>query len=130
MTLPSELLPAMQHYALFAAALALFSLSLTHVKRRFSVWVWLVVVVLPIAQIAWSLWETIEAVAAHGQRQPPAGGHAAWLIVAQALLHGLAIVVVLAVVLYVAVVSRSGDDLPRRVRIEPTVGGPGGEAKP
>ena len=126
MTLPSELLPAMQHYALFAAALALFSLSLTHVKRRFSVWVWLVVVVLPIAQIAWSLWETIEAVAAPGQMQPPAGGHAAWLIVAQALLHGLAIVVVLAVVLYVAVVSRSGDDLPRRVRIEPTVGGPGG----
>ena len=126
MTLPSELLPAMQHYALFAAALALFSLSLTHVKKRFSVWLWLVVVVLPIAQIAWSLWETIEAVAAHGQPQPPAGGHAAWLIVAQALLHGLTIVVVLAVVLYVAVVSRSGNDLPRRVRIEPTVEGPGG----
>lgn len=35
----------MQHYALFAAALALFSLSLTHVKRRFGIWVWLMVMV-------------------------------------------------------------------------------------
>ena len=52
MTLSSELLPAMQHYALLAAALALFSLSLTHVKRRFGAWVWLTIVVLPVSQMA------------------------------------------------------------------------------
>ena len=36
MTLSSEFLPVMQHYALLAVALTLFSLSLAHVKRRFS----------------------------------------------------------------------------------------------
>ena len=59
MTLSSELLPAMQHYALLAAALALFSLSLTHLKKRFSVWLWLMIVMLPVTQMAWSLWETV-----------------------------------------------------------------------
>ena len=114
MTLSSELLPAVQHYALFAAALTLFSLSLTHVKRRFGSWVWLLVVALPVGQITWSLWETIsEVVASEGQ--------GAWRIVVQALAHGLAIVLVLVVVLCIA--SRSSNDLPRRVRLEPTVDG-------
>ena len=126
MTLPSELLPAMQHYALFAAALALFSLSLTHAKKRFGIWVWLLIVVLPVAQIAWSLWETVSEVVAAANSastdgQPPAGSDAV-LIVVQALFHGLAIAVVLAVVLCLA--SRSSNKLPRRVRLEPTVGNP------
>ena len=72
MTLSSELLPAMQHYALLAAALALFSLSLTHLKKRFSVWLWLMIVMLPITQMAWSLWETVVEVAAVGR---PSGRH-------------------------------------------------------
>ena len=67
MTLSSELLPAMQHYAVLAAALALFSLSLTHLKWRFPIWVWLVAVALPVIQIAWSLWETIGEVVAPGR---------------------------------------------------------------
>ena len=125
MTLSFELLPAMQHYALLAAALALFSLSLTHVKKRFSVWVWLMIVVLPVVQMAWSLWETIyEVVAAASLStggQPPVD-HAVWLTVVQALVHGLAIVLILVVVLHIA--SRSSNDLPRRVRLEPTVGAP------
>lgn len=73
MTLPSELLPAMQHYALFAAALALFSLSLTHARRRFGIWVWLLIVVLPVAQIAWSLWETVSEVVAAATLQALTG---------------------------------------------------------
>ena len=113
MTLSSELLPAMQHYALFAAALALFSLSLTHVKKRFGIWVWFLVVVPPVAQITWSLWETISEVVA-------VESHAAWRIVVQVLAHGVAILFVSVVVLYMA--SRSRDDLPRRVRLEPTIG--------
>lgn len=127
MTLSSELLPAMQHYALLAAALALFSLSLTHVKRRFGVWMWLMIVVLPVSQMAWSLWETIYEVAAvqsasgqHGQ--PPLGSQAAWTIVVQALVHGLAILLVLTVVLRTA--SRSRNELPRRVKLEPTIDRP------
>lgn len=126
MTLPSELLPAMQHYALFAAALALFSLSLTHAKRRFGIWVWLLIVVLPVAQIAWSLWETVSEVIAAANAAStdgyPAGSDAV-LIVVQALFHGLAIAVVLAVVLCLASQPNS-NKLPGRVRLEPTVGGP------
>ena len=118
----------MQHYALFAAALALFSLSLTQSKKRFGVWVWLAIVVLPVIQMAWSLWETIwEAVAAQSANGQPArefGNHAAWLIVVQALAHGIAIVLVLAVVLCIASASRSSSKLPTRVRLEPTVGHP------
>ena len=124
MTLSSELLPAMQHYALLAAALALFSLSLTHVKRRFGVWVWLMIVVLPVSQMAWSLWETIYEVAAvqSTSGQPPLGSQAAWTIVVQALVHGLAISLVLTVVLRIA--SRSENELPRRVKLEPTIDRP------
>lgn len=124
MTLPSELLPAMQHYALLAAALALFSLSLTHIKKRFSVWVWLMIVMLPVTQMAWSLWETVVEVAAVGRPsgQPPLEGHAAWIVVVRALLHGLAILIVLAVVLRIA--SRASNELPRRVKLEPTVAPP------
>ena len=126
MTLSADLLPAMQHYALFAAAFALFSLSLTHVKRRFGIWVWLMVmvVVLPVFQMAWSLWETIrEVVAVEGiVGQSPRGSHAAWWIVAQALVHGVTILLVLLVVLCIA--SRTSSELPRRVKLEPTVGGP------
>lgn len=121
MTLSSELLPAMQHYALLAAALALFSLSLTHVKRRFGAWVWLMIVVLPVSQMAWSLWETIYEVAAVQSGQPPLG-QAAWTIVVQALVHGLAISLVLTVVLRIA--SRSRNELPRRVKLEPTIDRP------
>lgn len=66
MTLSSDLLPAMQHYALLAAALALLSLSLANVKRRPGVWVWYLVLLLPVAQIGWSLWETIREVNAAG----------------------------------------------------------------
>ena len=124
MTLSSELLPAMQHYALLAAALALFSLSLTHTKRRFSVWVWVMIVVLPFTQMAWSLWETVYEVAAVGRSsgQPSLAGHAAWIVVVRALLHGLAILLVLAVVLRIA--NRSSNELPRRRRLEPTVAPP------
>lgn len=123
MTLSSELLPAMQHYAVLAAALALFSLSLTHLKRRFPIWVWLVVVVLPVSQIAWSLWETIDEIAPRSVNgQPPLESDAAGLIVLQALVHGVAIALVLVVVLWIA--SRSNHELPRRVRLEPTVGSP------
>ena len=126
MTLSSELLPAMQHYALFAAALALFSLSLTHVKRRFGIWVWLMVmvVVLPVFQMAWSLWETIRAaVAVEGiAGQPPLGNGTTWWIVAQALVHGVTILLVLLVVLCIA--SRTSSQLPKRVRLEPTIGRP------
>ena len=124
MTLSSELLPAMQHYALLAAALALFSLSLTHVKRRFGAWVWLTIVVLPVSQMAWSLWETIYEVAAvqSTRGQPPLGSQAAWTIVVQVLVHGLAILLVLTVVLRIA--SRSGNELPRRVKLEPTIDRP------
>ena len=123
MTLSSELLPAMQHYALLAAALALFSLSLTHVKRRFGVWMWLMIVVLPVSQMAWSLWETIyEAAAVQSTSGQPLGSQAAWTIVVQALVHGLAILLVLTVVLRIA--SRSGNELPRRVKLEPTIDRP------
>ena len=123
MTLSSELLPAMQHYALLAAALALFSLSLTHVKRRFGVWMWLMIVVLPVSQMAWSLWETIcEAAAVQSTGGQPLGSQAAWTIVVQALVHGLAISLVLTVVLRIA--SRSRNELPRRVKLEPTIDRP------
>ena len=124
MTLSSELLPAMQHYALLAAALALFSVSLTHVKRRFGAWVWLTIVVLPVSQMARSLWETIyEAAAVQSTGgQPPLGSQAAWTIVVQVLVHGLAILLVLTVVLRIA--SRSGNELPRRVKLEPTIDRP------
>ena len=123
MTLSSELLPAMQHYALLAAALALFSLSLTHVKRRFGVWMWLMIVVLPVSQMAWSLWETIyEATAVQSASQPPLESQAAWTIVVQALVHGLAILLVLTVVLRIA--SRSRHELPRRVKLEPIIDRP------
>ena len=123
MTLSSELLPAMQHYALLAAALALFSLSLTHVKRRFGVWMWLMIVVLPVSQMAWSLWETIyEAAAVQSTSGQPLGSQAAWTIVVQALVHGLAILLVLTVVLRIA--SRSRHELPRRVKLEPTIDRP------
>ena len=123
MTLSSELLPAMQHYALLAAALALFSLSLTHVKRPFSVWVWITIVVLPFIQMAWSLWETIcEVVAVESTRQPPLGSHAAWIVVVQALVHGLAILFVLVMVPHIA--RRSRNELLGRRRREPTIGHP------
>ena len=123
MTLSSELLPAMQHYALLAAALALFSLSLTHVKRRFGVWMWLMIVVLPVSQMAWSLWETIyEAAAVQSTGGQALGSQAAWTIVVQALVHGLAISLVLTVVLRIA--SRSRNELPRRVKLEPTIDRP------
>lgn len=121
MTLPSELLPAMQHYSLLAAALTVFTLSFKHVKRPLGTWVWLVVFLLPIIQIAWSLWETINEVAGvegtYGQ--PPLGSHST-LIVVQALIHGLAISLVSAMVLYIA--NRSHNKLPRRVKLEPTIG--------
>ena len=120
MTLSSEMLPAMQHYALLAAALALFSLSLTHLKRRFSIWVWLVVVVLPFIQMAWSLLETIsEVVAVEGIKLE---SREVCLIVGQALAHGVAIVLVLVVVLRIA--SQSKNEMPKRVRLEPTIGPP------
>lgn len=122
MTLSSELLPAMQHYALLAAALALFSLSLTHLKKRFSVWMWLMIVVLPTTQMAWSLWETIYAAVGRPSGQPSLGGDAAWTVVVQALLHGLAISLVLVTVPRIA--SRSHRELPRRRRLEPTIGPP------
>ena len=115
MTLSTDLLPAMQHYALFAAALTLFSLSLTHVKRRFGLWVWFLVLALPVFQIGWSLWETIEEVEA-------AGSHAASWIIFRAVLHGLAITFVSGVVLVVA--SRPGDDFPKRVKFKLTISGP------
>lgn len=115
MTLSSDLLPAMQHYALLAAALALFSLSLTHLRKRPGVWVWFVVVSPPVAQILWSLWETIREVDAGGKQA------ASWII-AQALAHGLATLIVSVAVLWVA--TRSRHELPRRVRLEPTVGRP------
>ena len=116
MTLSSEFLPAMQHYALLAVALTLFSLSLAHVKRRFSNWLWLVLMAPPIAQMEWSLWEAISGtVAADGTDSQP-------LIVLQALAHGIVIVLVLAVALYIA--SQSSNKLPRRVRLGPTVGLP------
>lgn len=115
MTLPSELLPAAQHYAVLGAALTLFSLSIAHSKLRFGTFVWLCVVTLPMVQIAWSLWETIcEALAA--------GEHASLSIVVRSLAHAVAIVIVLGVVLRIA--GRSSNDLPKRVRLEPTVGTP------
>lgn len=116
MTLSSEVLPAMQHYALLAVALALFSLSLTHVKRRFSKWLWLVLMAPPVAQMEWSLWEVIWGAAAvdSANGQP--------LVVIQAMAHGMAIVLVLALVLYIA--NQSTNELPRRVRLEPTVSPP------
>ena len=115
MTLSTDLLPAMQHYALFAAALALFSLSLTHVKTQFGVWVWFAVIALPVFQILWSLWQTIEKVEA-------AGSDGAFRIIPQALIHGFAILLVSAAAL--AVASRARSDFPKRVRFEPTVGSP------
>ena len=115
MTLSTDLLPAMQHYALFAAALALFSLSLAHVKRQFGVWVWFAVIALPVIQIVWSLWETIEEVEA-------VGSHGASRIILQALIHGFAILLVSVAVLVVA--SRVRSNFPKRVRLEPTIGGP------
>ena len=113
MTLSSELLPAVQHYALLAAGLTLFSLSLTHVKQRFSRWLWPLLMALPIAQMEWSVWETISsAIAAdEADRQLP--------IAFQALVHGIAIWLILAVVLYMA--NQPGQELPRRVKLEPTV---------
>ena len=51
MTLPSELLPAAQHYALLAVAVTLLSLSVTHFKWQLSVWWWLVMMVLPVVQM-------------------------------------------------------------------------------
>lgn len=112
MTLPSELLPAAQHYVVLGAALTLFSLSIAHGKKRFGPWVWLCIVALPIGQINWSLWETIREVLA-------AGNHAA---VFQSLAHAVAILFVLWMVLCMA--GRSSNDLPKRVRLEPTVGQP------
>lgn len=82
------------------------------------------VVVLPVFQMAWSLWETIrEVVAVEGiAGQPPLGNGAAWWIVAQALVHGVTILLVLLVVLCIA--SRTSSELPRRVKLEPTIGRP------
>lgn len=114
MTLSSDLLPAMQHYALLAAALALLSLSLANVKRRPGVWVWYLVLLLPVAQIGWSLWETIREVNA-------AGGHAARWTIVQAVGHGVATLLVSVTLLYIA--TRSAH-LPRQVRLEPTVAPP------
>ena len=123
MTLTSELLPATQHYALLAVAVTLFSLTTTQFKVRLNVWVWLAMVVLPVAQMAWSLWETVwEAVLGQstlGQPVHEPGSYAAWAIVVQALAHGVAIALVLAVVLHV--VGQTRDAMPRRVRLEPTV---------
>ena len=116
MTLSSELLPAVQHYALLAAGLTLFSLSLAHVKRRFSRWLWPMFMALPVAQMEWSLWETVSSTVAadSAERQP--------LIAVQALVHGIAIGLVLVMVLHIA--NRSGSEPPRRVRLEPTVSPP------
>ena len=80
------------------------------------------IVVLPVSQMAWSLWETIYEVAAVQSGQPPLGSQAAWTIVVQALVHGLAISLVLTVVLRLA--SRSRNELPRRVKLEPTIDRP------
>lgn len=82
------------------------------------------IVMLPVTQMAWSLWETVVEVAAVGRPsgQPPLEGHAAWIVVVRALLHGLAILIVLAVVLRIA--SRASNELPRRVKLEPTVAPP------
>ena len=115
MTLSTDLLPAMQHYALFAAALALFSLSLSHVKRQFGVWAWFLVIALPVFQIVWSLWETIEEVEA-------VGSDGAFRIILQALVHGFAILLVSVAVLVVA--NRARSSFPKRVRFEPTIGSP------
>ena len=120
MTLTSELLPATQHYALLAVAVALFSLTITHFKTRLNVGVWLAMVVLPAAQLAWSLWETIWETVVGTPHE--IGSHAAWAIVVQTLAHGVAIALVLAVVLHVLRQPRGG--MPRRVRLEPTVQSP------
>ena len=113
MTLPSELLPAAQHYAVLGAALTLFSLSIAHSKMRVTILVWLCVTTLPMVQIAWSLLETI-------REALNAGDHASLSIVVRSLAHAVAIVIVLAVVLHIA--GRSSNDSPKRVRLEPTVG--------
>ena len=115
MTLTSDLLPAAQHYALFAAALTLFSLSITRDKMQYGTFVWICIIALPVLQIAWSLWETIREVLADGSRAAPC-------IVIQALVHATAIVIITLATL--GMVGQSRNDLPRRVRLEPTIGQP------
>ena len=123
MTLTSELLPAIQHYALLAVSVTLLSLTITQSKRRLPTWVWLAMVVLPVAQMAWSLWETVweTLVGENTVGQAPAElGSDAVAIVVQTLAHGLAIALVLAIVLHV-VRQTSAGAMPKRVRLEPTV---------
>lgn len=126
MTLPSELLPATQHYALLAVAVTLFSLSVTHFTWRSSLWVWLAMVLLPVTQMAWSLGETIWAtVVGEGTFGQPLRGlerDLAWATVVRALAHGVAIGLVVVVVLHA--IRHHGGRIRRRVRLEPTVGPP------
>lgn len=121
MTLTSELLPAIQHYALLAVSVTLLSLTITQSKRRLPTWVWLAMVVLPVGQMAWSLWETVweTIVGENTVGQAPTGGDAAAIVV-QTLAHGVAIALVLAIVLHV-VRQTSAGAMPKRVRLEPTV---------
>ena len=126
MTLPSELLPAAQHYALLAVAVTLLSLSVTHFKWQLSVWWWLVMMVLPVVQMVWSLGETVWATVAGEETfgEPLRGpeSHLVWATVIRACAHGVAIALVLVVVLLA--VRRHTGGIPRRVRLEPTVGFP------